>query len=346
MMSIHAGLASMMNIVNLASFGLVVVLGGISVAVSEQVSAMPLNPSVVVASNRDEPRYVSAMGGFSVVMPSSPEEVTQTNQVGEGTLDWTILATRTEEGTFGVAYTDIPLDLLALGQETIVESLKTQPLLADLDWQAIANRGEPVYLDNIPGREYLHLSEGRFSGVQFYLVNRRLYAVMATSPNLGEVDQFVNSFQVEDLWRPFVSELGNFSVDVTTTPIVTPQSIEYQGLSLIWQQFTIYNLMASEDTYQIAYVDLPASVSTDDPDALLSTVATTVLESLDASALSAMGTPIMLQGYPGREYLTTGQNGISYVMRFYLVNDRLYGVMAGSRSVHNLSQFLNSFRFR
>jgi hypothetical protein len=127
---------------------------------------------------------------------------------------------------------------------------------------------------------------------------------------------------------------------------VTPQQVEYQGMSLLWRQFTIYNLMASEDTYQIAYVDLPDSVSTDAADALLSNVATTVLESINVGPLSSMGTPIMLQGYPGREYLTTGNNGISYVVRFYLVDNRLYGVMAGSRSVHNLNQFLNSFRFR
>lgn len=344
-MSIRIGLESMMNTVNLASFSLVVVLGSVSV-VMPQASAMPSNLSGVIAANREEPRYVSEMGDFSVVMPSPPERVIQTNRVGDGTLEWTILAARTEDGAFGVAYTDIPLDLLALGQEAIVESLKTQPLLNDLDWQAIANRGVPVYLDDIPGEEYLHLSEGRFSDVQFYLVNRRLYAIMATSPDLGEVYQFVHSFRVEAFWRPFVSESGNFSVNVTTTPIVTPQQVEYQGMSLLWRQFTIYNLMASEDTYQIAYVDLPDSVSTDAADALLSNVATTVLESINVGPLSSMGTPIMLQGYPGREYLTTGNNGISYVVRFYLVDNRLYGVMAGSRSVHNLNQFLNSFRFR
>ncbi|MEM9121121.1 MAG: hypothetical protein AAGD09_25060 [Cyanobacteria bacterium P01_F01_bin.56] len=49
------------------------------------------------------------------------------------------------------------------------------------------NRGAPVYLDGIPGREYWHLSQESFSHVQFYLVNRRLYAVMASSPALGEV---------------------------------------------------------------------------------------------------------------------------------------------------------------
>ena len=336
----------MLKTANLTSFSLALVLGvGLSTAAQKTVTAMPLSESPAIASHPGGHHYDSEMGGFSVAMPSHPEVSTRTIRAGEGTLEWTIATARQDDSTFAVAYTDIPLRLLALGQEAVVDSLKTQPLLADLDWQAIANRGEAVYLDGIPGREYLHLAEGRFSGVQFYLVNRRLYAVMASSPDLGEVYQFAHSFQVADYWRPFVSELGNFTVDVPTPPIVTPHQIEFQGEPLVWRQFTTYNLMATDDRYQIAYVDVPNGISTDDADALLSRVATTVLESIEADDLSSKGTRIDLQGYPGREYLTTGQNGISYVVRFYLVDDRVYGVVAGSRSVHNLDRFLNSFHF-
>ncbi|NEQ43961.1 MAG: hypothetical protein F6K00_10545 [Leptolyngbya sp. SIOISBB] len=337
----------MVNPVNLTSLSLALMLGmGMPAAVQRQAVSAPLPVSPTIASHSGDHPYVSEMGGFSVAMPSYPDVSTRTIRVGESTLEWKLAATRIDDSTFAVAYTDIPLALLARGQEAVIDSLQTQPLLEDLDWQAIANRGELIYLDDIPGREYLHLSEGRFSDVQFYLVNRRLYVVMASAPDLGEVYQFVNSFHIADPWRPFVSEVGNFSVDVPATPIVTPHLIEYQGQSLVWRQFTMYNLMATDDKYQIAYVDVPPDVITDDADTLLSTVATTILESLDAGTLSAMGTRTTLQGYPGREYLTTGNNGISYVLQFYLVDDRLYGVVAGSRSVHNLDRFLNSFHFR
>ena len=337
----------MVNPINLTSLSLAIVLGvGMQTIVQRSASSVPLPAPSTIAAHPGGRHYVSEMGGFSVAMPSYPEISTRTIRLEDGTFEWTLAAARDDESIFAVAYTDIPLSLLALGQEAVVDSLQTQPLLDNLDWQAIANRGAPVYLDGIPGREYLHLSEGRFANVQFYLVNRRLYAVMASAPDLGEVYQFVNSFHIADPWRPFVSEVGNFSVDVPATPIVTPHLIEYQGQSLVWRQFTMYNLMATDDKYQVAYVDVPPNVTTDDADALLSTVATTILESLDAGTLSVMGTRTTLQGYPGREYLTTANNGISYVVQFYLVDDRLYGVVAGSRSVHNLDRFLNSFHFR
>ncbi|WOD37019.1 hypothetical protein [Nodosilinea sp. E11] len=337
----------MVNTINLTSLSLALVLGlGLQTAAQGQASPVSMPSAAAIAFTAGDRQYVSEMGGFSVAMPSDPEVVTRTIRVGGSPLAWTLATARTEAGTFAVAYTDIPLSLLGQGQSAVLEGLKAQPLLEDLDWQAIANQGASVYLDDIPGREYLYLSEGRFSDLQFYLVNRRLYVIMATASDLDAVYQFVNSFQIADRWRPFVSEAGNFGVDVPTTPVVTPQQLEYQGMVLIWRQFTIYNLMAVDDRYQIAYVDLPASVSTNDADALLSTVATTVLDSVNASALSGMGRPITLQGYPGREYLLTGNNGISYAVRFYRVADRLYGVVAGSRSVHNLDRFLSTFHFR
>jgi hypothetical protein len=192
---------------------------------------MPVSTPFAIASHPGERHYVSKLGGFSVAMPSHPEVSTRSMGLGDGTLEWTLMTTRVDESTFAVAYADIPLALLTLGQDAVVDRLKTQPLLEGVDWQAISNRGELVHLDGIPGREYLHLSEGRFSDVRFYLVNRRLYAVSTSSPELGEVYQFADSFQIADPWRSFVSEVGNFSVDIPAPPIVTPHQIEYQGTS-------------------------------------------------------------------------------------------------------------------
>lgn len=337
----------MMPISKLTGLSLAVLLGfGLQPQAQGQTPPEVAPPAAPISAHPETSVYVSDQGRFTVSLPEQPETSTHTITMAENTLTWTLTTARTPASAFAIAYTDLPLDVLAQGQAAVLDSLQTQPLLAGLDWAAISNRGTAVYLDGIPGREHLHLSQGRFSAVQFYLVNRRLYAVMATAPTVSEIHAFTHSFALDDPWRSFVSETGGFSVDVPSTPIVTPHRSDYQGEPFTWRQFTIYNLMAAGETYHIAYTDLPANLAADNTTAWLSDIVPTVLPDLDATALAAIGTPVLRQGYTGRQYLLTGNNGLSYVVQFYQVDNRLYGIVASSRSVQNLDRFLSSFHFR
>lgn len=283
-------------------------------------------------------------GRYVVEMPAAPEFTTRTTPVEGGLLTWNLTIAEQGESVYAIAYTDLPLDLLASGQTIVSEGLQNRPLLEGFDWQSIAQPGQPISQGNIRGLEFLSFEDSRLSALRLYLANRRLYAVMAASPELTQVSQFMQSFQIDSLWQPFASEAGRFSVNVTMAPVVTTQSSEYQGNRLDWQQFTIYNLMAPADAYQIAYTDLPIEFSADTTDAMLSEIASSILVDLDVEALAESVTTISLQSYPGREYTTTTQSGKSYVLRFYLADERLYGVLAGSQSLENLDQFLSSFR--
>jgi hypothetical protein len=80
-----------------------------------------------------------------------------------------------------------------------------------------------VALGEIPGLEFTHLEAGKASVARFYLANRRLYAVVASAPDLHGVNQFVETFAIDGLWRPFVSEEGGFSVDLPMAPVFTLQ---------------------------------------------------------------------------------------------------------------------------
>jgi hypothetical protein len=281
-------------------------------------------------------------GRFSVQVPVDLQTTPITTEIGGNRLTWTVAQARQGDAFYGVAYTDLSLEALGLGQEAIVEGLKSSPLASEIDWGAMANRGHRVSMGSLSGMEYLHLEGGQVSGVRFYLANRRLYAVMAAAPDLRNVSQFLESFAIDPLWQPFVSEPGGFRVDLPMAPVASPQQVIYQGTPLNWWQFVGYNLHAPDDRYGFAYADVPANV-TASADTLLSEVATQVLTELEVPELATNGTAIALDGYPGRQYMITQASGQSSILRFYLVDDRLYGLLGTSRSIVYLDRFLNSF---
>lgn len=286
----------------------------------------------------------SELGRFSVQIPGELEATTATTEISGDSLTWNISTASQGDTFYAVVYTDLPLEILAMGQEAVIDSLKSRPFLESFDWQAISNRGRQVTLGDIPGIEFLELDGGQVSAVRFYLANRRLYAVMAASPDLQEVNQFMKSFAIDSLWQPFVSEEGGFSVDLPMAPVFTPQQVEYQGTLLDWWQYVGYNLYAPQDRYGFAYTDLPDGLATDDADALLENVAILVLSELSAPNLATNGTAISLDGMPGREYSLTKPSGQTYVLRLFLVDQRLYGLLATSESLDNLDRFLSSFQ--
>jgi methionine-rich copper-binding protein CopC len=324
------------------------VFAGLPLVVPHRVQANVSMPQLAQASTSavaaSGQRVQSEAGRFAVEVPTSLQVAPTTSTVNGTILDWTVSHATQGETTFAVAYTDLPLDLLALGQDAVIESLKTSPLIADVDWQALSNRGHRVTLGDLSGVEYLHLEAGQMTAVRFYLANRRLYAVMASSPDLPVVNQFLDSFAIDPLWQPFVSEAGGFTVNLPMAPVFTPQQVAYRGATLDWWQYVGYNLYAPDDRYGFAYVDVPDGVSTTNADALLSEVATQVLTDLDAPDLATTGTVIGLDRHPGRQYLLTHTNGMSYVLRLYLVDRRIYGLLAASQSLNNLDRFLSSFQ--
>jgi hypothetical protein len=286
----------------------------------------------------------SETGRFSVQLPVELEATTATTEISGDTLTWNISTANQGDTLYAVAYTDLPLEILALGQEAVIDSLEARPFLQEFDWQTLRNRGQQISLGDIPGIEFLELEAGQVSAARFYLANRRLYAVMASSPDLHEVSQFLESFAIDSLWRPFVSEEGGFTVDLPMAPVFTPQQVDYQGSTLDWWQYVGYNLYAPEDRYGFAYADLPDDLTIDNADALLEDVATRVLIELNAPNLATTGTAISLEGMPGREYVLTKPSGPSYVLRLLLADQRLYGLLATSESLDNLDRFLSSFQ--
>lgn len=288
--------------------------------------------------------FHSETGRYSVLVPLDAQAAPTTTTVGSQSLTWTVSTARQGNSLYGVAYTDLPPELLAQGGEVVIESLRSSPFFEEFNWEMLASRGQPVDLGEIPGLEFTHLEAGKASAARFYLANRRLYAVVASAPDLHGVSQFVETFAIDDLWRPFISEEGQFSVDLPMAPVFTPQQVSYQDKTLNWWQYVGYNLYSPDDRYGFAYADLPDDLVVRNPDILLQEVATLVLTELNAPNLATVGTTISLGEMPGREYALTKADGQSYVLRLYLDDRRLYGLLATSNSLNNLDRFLSSFQ--
>ncbi|MGF1460797.1 MAG: hypothetical protein ACFBSG_17440 [Leptolyngbyaceae cyanobacterium] len=290
--------------------------------------------------------HESTAGRFTVALPSDPDLTTQSTPVSNGLLTWQITTARAEGRLFAVAYADLPLDTLVLGKEEIVNSLASRSLIPEIDWQVLTAAGHPVRQGEIPGREFVYTANGQFVVLRLYLANRRVYAAVATSPELEEIGQFMSSFQMDSLWRPFVNEAGGFTVRVPMAPVVTTRPINYRSHALVWQEFTIYNLMAPADAYQIAYTDLPEVSTEADAIAQIDEIAGLVLAGTEAAGFAANEAPLLLEGHTGREFIAMAGDGRSFILRFYLVDDRLYGILASSRSLENLQTFLGSFQLQ
>ncbi len=288
----------------------------------------------------------SEAGRFSVQLPVEQDATFATTEVNGDTLTWTISTANQGDNLYAVAYTDLPLEILTMGQEAVIDSLQSRPFLQKFDWQVLSNSGRQVTIGEIPGIEFFELEAGQVSTVRFYLANRRLYAVMTSSADLHGANQFMESFAIDSLWRPFVSENGGFTVDLPMAPVFTPQQVDYQGTTLNWWQYVGYNLYAPDDRYGFAFADLPDGLDTNDADAVLKDVANLVLIELNAPTIAANGTAISLEGIPGREYALTNPDGQAYVLRLFLAEQRLYGLLTASGSLDTLDRFLSSFQLQ
>jgi hypothetical protein len=72
----------------------------------------------------------------------------------------------------------------------------------------------------------------------------------------------MNSFNVESLWQPFTSATGKFTVKLPLAPIATDEVTKYQGKTTQWTKFEAKNLYAKDDSYIVAYNDLPSQSAT------------------------------------------------------------------------------------
>ncbi|NIS71741.1 MAG: hypothetical protein GTO12_23250 [Proteobacteria bacterium] len=154
--------------------------------------------------------FSSSEGGFSIVMPGTPSEKTQTVNIPLGRIDVHFFSVnKGDEGVYTVAYSDYP--------KSYVQMIPAEALLDAARDGSVAGLGgkllgeEIISLNEYPGRRInaeLAGGTGRQKACIF-LVGRRLYQVLWTGPkekaDLKSVGEFLDSFKLLEMPKPRIS---------------------------------------------------------------------------------------------------------------------------------------------
>jgi len=305
----------------------------------ESISNLPVLTSQSAAMS-----YESSEGQFAVQFPGEPESRTRTLPIAGRSYDWTIFRLQNEVGFYGIAYTDLAPETIALGASAVIDSIKNT-LTDELNWSALTGNGKSINVNGYPAREILGTQNNQLSVLRLVLADQRLYVVMSSSEDLTEIGQFIDSFAVQP-WQPYVSEEGGFSVDLPLEPSDETESIELGGTQFEWNVIEGRNFLAPNDSYAVGYTDVSSQDLQAGEEALLNRVGTNLIERWRAENVVESGKELSLNGNPGRSFVGTTNDGQIIAVQFYLVGQRIYGVGALSDNIGNINRFLDSFEVR
>lgn len=145
--------------------------------------------------------FTSEQGGFSVQMPGTPKEETQSMDVGVSTMTLYLYTIQSGSSVYVASYAEIPEELLQfLDPETML------PLVAESAFGGIGGAIDDqreITLGEYTGLEAT--GTATFEGIEatirgrFFIVDNKLYQLFAAVPSgqsTDDVDTFLNSFSL------------------------------------------------------------------------------------------------------------------------------------------------------
>ena len=146
--------------------------------------------------------FTSADGRFSVTVPGTFTEETQTIPTGAGDIEMHIFTLDKGDAGYFVRYSDVPAELLAPGNTAALIDGSIQDAFGNVGGSVESQK--EITLDGHPGRE----ATGSFSfegeagtlKARAYLVDDRIYMVFAGARggqgNSTDTDRFLDSFKL------------------------------------------------------------------------------------------------------------------------------------------------------
>jgi len=140
-------------------------------------------------------------------------------------------------------------------------------------------------------------------------------------------------------WRPFCSAMGQFAIDMPGTPKINTETFSTQITT-----HTYRSILKNKETYLLQYFDLDFRLSNNNIKITLNTAVDFFVVAANAKLLQVRD--ISLGGYPGKEFefqpLSSKEPvGVGQV---FLVETRVYGLVATTPEPENAQKFLDSFR--
>ncbi len=140
-------------------------------------------------------------------------------------------------------------------------------------------------------------------------------------------------------WQPFCSAMGQFAIDMPGTPKINSETFSAQ-----FTAHTYRSILKNKETYLLQYFDLDFRLSNNNIKITLNNAVDFFVVASNAKLLQVRD--ISLGGYPGKEFefqplSPTEPVGVGQV---FLVETRVYGLVASTPKPENAQKFLDSFR--
>ncbi|NER83473.1 MAG: hypothetical protein F6K42_28760, partial [Leptolyngbya sp. SIO1D8] len=137
----------------------------------------------------------------------------------------------------------------------------------------------------------------------------------------------------------FTSSTGRFAIAFPDEPEISRETDEIGGDPIEIHEFLSGS---SENSYMVAYADLPAAFLSQGTEDVLNQVRDLVMESLDWEGLTELEMETSMDGHPGRSYRYSGDD-FTLDMRLYLVGERMYLLTGIDVDETAVNQFMGSF---
>ncbi|HAZ47571.1 MAG TPA: hypothetical protein DDW76_03580 [Cyanobacteria bacterium UBA11369] len=155
----------------------------------------PLSPSSTLVTQTVWKEFSSSEGKFAVSMPGTPKQETETDEDGLTSHSFTV-ELENPDSAYLVTYYDVP-EVAKATPEQIKELLDGAPDAFAKGGNANLTRSQNIILDGNPGREFEFTSTEGFSGKgRVYLVQERLFLVVAIAPQSQSIQRFLDSFRL------------------------------------------------------------------------------------------------------------------------------------------------------
>jgi hypothetical protein len=142
-------------------------------------------------------------------------------------------------------------------------------------------------------------------------------------------------------WQPFCSAMGQFAIDMPGSPIIKSQIFSNQMIA-----HTYRSILKNQETYLLQYFDLDLRLSNNNINTKITLNTAVDFFVVGANAKLLQVRDISLGGYPGKEFefQTLSPNEPVSVGQVFLVETRVYGLVATTPEPENAQKFLDSFR--
>ena len=142
-------------------------------------------------------------------------------------------------------------------------------------------------------------------------------------------------------WQPFCSAMGQFAIDMPGTPKINSEIFSTQIIA-----HTYRSSLKNKETYLLQYFDLDLRQSNNNINTKITLNTAVDLFVVGANAKLLQVRDISLGGYPGKEFefqalYPDEPVGVGQV---FLVETRVYGLVATTPEPEKAQKFLDSFR--